>query len=280
MLSCSRLCGAVIAVSLAAAVLIFGVCSAHAQTPAVSLAPETTAVVSFPETAVGSAAASQNVLLAINSSLTISSISVPKSQGGVQEFTVGPITGCVVDGVTTNSAGSTCTVPVTFQPSYPGLRQMPLVVQTSAGTFQFGLEGIGQGPQPALLPGVISTVAGGGSGCAGQTDSIGDGCAATGAVLVEPAAIAVDSAGNLYIADLGNQRIRKVSAASGAITTVAGTGAQGYSGDNVPATSAELDDPDGVAVDSAGNLYIADGGNNLIRKVSANTGRITTVAGN
>jgi hypothetical protein len=186
----------------------------------------------------------------------------------------------VVDGVTTNSAGSTCTVPVTFQPSYPGLRQMPLVVQTSAGTFQFGLEGIGQGPQPALLPGVISTVAGGGSGCAGQTDSIGDGCAATGAVLVEPAAIAVDSAGNLYIADLGNQRIRKVSAASGAITTVAGTGAQGYSGDNVPATSAELDDPDGVAVDSAGNLYIADGGNNLIRKVSANTGRITTVAGN
>ena len=66
----------------------------------------------------------------------------------------------------------------------------------------------------------------------------------------------MDSAGNLYIADTGNNRIRKVS--NGVITTVAGNGTHGFSGDNGPATSAQLDDPDGVAVDSAGNLYIAD----------------------
>ena len=85
----------------------------------------------------------------------------------------------------------------------------------------------------------------------------------------------MDSAGNLYIADTGNNRIRKVS--NGVITTVAGNGAQGFSGDNGPATSAQLNDPSGVAVDSAGNLYIADSDNNRIREVS--NGVITTVAG-
>ncbi len=86
----------------------------------------------------------------------------------------------------------------------------------------------------------------------------------------------MDSAGNLYIADTGNNRIRKVS--NGVITTVAGNGIAGFSGDNGPATSAQLNYPMGVAVDSAGNLYIADVGNNRIRKVS--NGVITTVAGN
>ena len=71
-----------------------------------------------------------------------------------------------------------------------------------------------------------------------------------------PRGVAVDSAGNLYIADYGNNRIRKVS--NGVITTVAGNGTAGFSGDNGPATSAQLNIPVGVAVDSAGNLYIAD----------------------
>ena len=86
----------------------------------------------------------------------------------------------------------------------------------------------------------------------------------------------MDSAGNLYIADTVNNRIRKVS--NGVITTVAGNGTCCFSGDNGPATSAQLYGPQGVAVDSAGNLYIADTGNNRIRKVS--NGVITTVAGN
>jgi len=104
----------------------------------------------------------------------------------------------------------------------------------------------------------------------------GDNGPATSAELSSPYAVAVDSAGNLYIADLNNNRVRKVS--GGVITTVAGNGTTGYSGDNGPATSAAIFNPFSVAVDSAGNLYIADYGNNVVRKVS--NGVITTVAGN
>jgi hypothetical protein len=86
----------------------------------------------------------------------------------------------------------------------------------------------------------------------------------------------VDSFGNLYIADALNNRVRKVS--NGVITTVAGNGIMGYSGDSGPATSAQLNVPTSVAADSAGNIYIADANNNRIRKVSS--GVITTVAGN
>jgi uncharacterized protein (TIGR03437 family) len=120
--------------------------------------------------------------------------------------------------------------------------------------------------------GVISTVAGNGVCCAFG----GDNGPATSASLFSPTGIAVDSAGNLYIADTGNNRIREVT--NGVITTVAGTGMQGFSGDNGPATSAQLFAPYGVAVDSAGNLYIADLNNFRVREVS--NGAITTVAGN
>ena len=123
--------------------------------------------------------------------------------------------------------------------------------------------------------GLISTVAG--NGVFGYN---GDGIAATSAELSSPTGVAVDGAGNIYIADFGNNRIRKVSASTGLISTVAGNGTQGYNGDGIAATSAELDLPVGVAVDGAGNIYIADFGNNRIRKVSASTGLISTVAGN
>jgi uncharacterized protein (TIGR03437 family) len=119
--------------------------------------------------------------------------------------------------------------------------------------------------------GVITTVAG--NGTAGFS---GDNTPAASAMLNEPGGVAVDSAGNLYIADSGNSRIRKVS--NGVIATVAGDGTRGFDGDNGPATSAELDWPNGVALDSAGNLYVADSDNNRIRKVS--NGVIPTVAGN
>jgi len=116
--------------------------------------------------------------------------------------------------------------------------------------------------------GVITTVAG--------NSLSGDNGPATSAQLYSPQGVAVDSAGNLYVADPGNNRIRKVS--NGVITTVAGNGTPGFSGDNGPATSAQLNRPQGVAVDSAGNVYIADRNNNRIREVS--NGVITTVAGN
>ncbi len=107
----------------------------------------------------------------------------------------------------------------------------------------------------------------------------GDGGPATHAALSnQPYGVAVDSSGNLYIADTYNNRIRKVDAA-GIITTVAGTSSPGYSGDGGLAVNAQLNSPHGVAVDGAGNIYIADSGNNRIRKVSSD-GVITTVAGN
>jgi hypothetical protein len=96
----------------------------------------------------------------------------------------------------------------------------------------------------------------------------------------------VDTAGNLYIVDSGNfggtagHWFLKVTASTGILSVVAGTGVAGYSGDGGPATAAQLNFPEGVAVDSANNIYISDGQNNVIRKVNAVTGIITTVAGN
>jgi uncharacterized protein (TIGR03437 family) len=121
--------------------------------------------------------------------------------------------------------------------------------------------------------GTISTVAGTGTG-----GFNGDGGPATSAELWSPTGVAVDSAGNLFIAELTGYRVRKVTPA-GTIGTVAGNGIPGYGGDGGPATSAGLDFPDGVAVDGAGNLFIADRGNNFIRKVTPG-GTISRVAGN
>ena len=120
--------------------------------------------------------------------------------------------------------------------------------------------------------GTISTLAGNGSFKYG-----GDGAAATSAFLDQPLGVAADSDGNFYIADTENHRIRKV-APDGAITTVAGTGVQGFSGDGGLATIAELSAPRAVALNTNGNLYIADTGNASIRRVSP-SGIITTVAG-
>jgi uncharacterized protein (TIGR03437 family) len=117
----------------------------------------------------------------------------------------------------------------------------------------------------------IQTLAGNGSG--GYAGDNGDPAAAQ---LNSPNAVALDSKGNLYIADTVNQRIRMISGRT--ITTIAGTGTIGYTGDKAAATAATFSLPGGLAFDSSGNLYIADTGNNVIRKISGST--ITTVAGN
>ena len=116
--------------------------------------------------------------------------------------------------------------------------------------------------------GIITTVAGGGFG--------GDGGPATSATLNSPSGVAVDSAGNLFIADSFNNRIRKVDT-GGTISTVVGTGAAGYSGDGGAATSAKVNIPGGFGFDKSGNLLIVDTGNHRIRKLTNNI--ITTVAG-
>ena len=89
----------------------------------------------------------------------------------------------------------------------------------------------------------------------------------------------MDGSGDLFIADTGNNVIREVNASTHVITTVAGNGNSGYSGDNGPATAAELGNPMGIAVDGSGDLFIADTDNNVIREVNASTHVITTVAG-
>jgi DNA-binding beta-propeller fold protein YncE len=114
----------------------------------------------------------------------------------------------------------------------------------------------------------LSTIAGSGN--------MGDGGQATLAQIGAIQGIAIDHAGNLYLSDTDNHRIRKI-APNGIITTLAGTGVPGFSGDNGPAASAQLKLPYGLAVDIAGNLYVADLGNNRVRRIVPD-GTITTFA--
>ncbi|HMD15261.1 MAG TPA: hypothetical protein VKH18_01240 [Terriglobales bacterium] len=126
-------------------------------------------------------------------------------------------------------------------------------------------------PQVSWAQYTISTVAGGGPGASGVAE--------LNASIGYPGTIAFDTAGNAYIADIYSSRVLKVNPA-GIVTAVAGNDTSGYSGDGGPATSAALSHPIGVAVDSAGNVFIADTGNSVIREVVASTGNIQTVAGN
>ncbi|MGZ3749759.1 MAG: NHL domain-containing protein [Mucilaginibacter sp.] len=127
----------------------------------------------------------------------------------------------------------------------------------------------------AYNTGIISTICG--TGVAGYT---GDGGLAINAKLNYPGDVACDKTGNLYIADQQNNVIRKITISTGIITTIAGNGSPGYTGDGGLATSAQLKSPLGVAIGKSGNLYIADANNDCIRKVNTSTGIITTIAGN
>jgi len=125
-----------------------------------------------------------------------------------------------------------------------------------------------------VATGVITTIAG-----TGQHRCSGDGGPATAAALNEPAALAVDERGNLYIADQSNNRVRKVDLTTGMITTVAGTGETGYMGDGMPATEAGVSGPSGLTLGPDGDLYIADTFSGRIRRVDPATGTISTVVG-
>jgi hypothetical protein len=121
---------------------------------------------------------------------------------------------------------------------------------------------------------VMTTVAG--TGIPGYS---GDGGPATSAQLGTAAGVATDSAGNVFISDAFNHRIRRVDSATGTITTIAGTGLSGFFGDGGPASAAQLNTPSGIAVDPAGNILFSDSLNHRVRRVDASTGIITTIAG-
>lgn len=138
-----------------------------------------------------------------------------------------------------------------------------------------GAVGVGF-PPPAsgTSPSTISTLAG-----TGTAGAAGDGGPASQAQLNAPAAVAIDGAGNVFVADARNNRIREVVASSGTISTVAGTGTAGFAGDGGSATAALLNGPSGIAVTPNGDLYIADSVNQRIRQVTKSNGIITTIAG-
>jgi ASPM-SPD-2-Hydin domain-containing protein len=170
-----------------------------------------------------------------------------------------------------NVVAGTCNIEVQFQPTAPGRRQGAVVLSDSSGNvlLAVSLDGAGSGPMAGFGPGIISTFAGNGTG--------GDGGPATSALLADPMSIAVDGFGNHYIADEKANKIRMVTPA-GVISTFAGTGSAGYSGDGGSATSAQLSGPMAVLVDGAGFVYIADTGNNVVRMVNP-AGIISTYAG-
>jgi sugar lactone lactonase YvrE len=230
----------------------------------------------LPATAVGSTSSSQTIQVQLQSASAISGITVPKTSNGAQEFTIGTITGCTVGGAS-NPAGTVCIVPVTFSPAYPGLRSASLIVNNgSAVVGTAGLYGTGLGPVLTQSPGSVSVIAGGGSTVPGTTAT-----APLSTLVANPLGEAVDGAGNLYVVSgtNGHGMVNEISATNGQITLVAGAGATVPTTTPMPATSASIT-PYGIAVDGAGNLYIADYGNGLVEEVDATTHQIVAIAGN
>jgi sugar lactone lactonase YvrE len=224
-------------------------------------------------TAVGSSASPVAVQVNLPSGGTINSVQV-LGQGVANIDFSGNGGTCTVGA--TFQPGQNCTQNVVFSPTSPGVRNGAVVLLNSSnqviGT-RF-LTASATGSVGVFVPGIINTVAGGYSWV-----YAGDGVPAAGAPIFLPFGIAVDGKGNLFIADSSNNRIRRIDAASQIITTYAGNGIVGSNGDYGPATSASLNNPTSLALDPAGNLYIADAGNNAIRRVDAFTGIITTYAG-
>lgn len=169
-----------------------------------------------------------------------------------------------------------CTVSIVFAPASPGDRRGAIVLLDSSRNVLASqlLAAAATGPVGNFVPGLITTVAGDVSWVFD-----GDGRIGSDTAIFLPFGLAVDGAGNLFIADSNNNRIRRMDAVSGFISTIAGNGIIGNTGDGGSALNATLNNPSSLALDAAGNLYFADSGNNTIRRIDAFNGTITTVAG-
>jgi hypothetical protein len=223
---------------------------------------------------VGSAAQSGTAVVTIAAAGSVNSIGVLTQGVAGEDFTLAAGGSCAAG--TTYFVGQTCTVAVSFQAMYPGIRHGAAVLRASNGSV-LGSElliGTGVGPTAVFVPGVLNTAAGN-----GQWIYRGDGGQATASPLFLPMGGAADAAGDLYLSDSNNQRVRLVNATTQTISTVAGDGTAGFGGDGGPAMSALLNTPADVKLDGAGNFYIADSANHAIRMVNAATGIIYTIAG-
>jgi len=247
-----------------AAIALCGSAMMDAQTPQ-----------AFPgTTAVGAVSATQAVTLTVTHGGTAVAPVVSTQGLAGADFVISGGGTCSAGAAYT--VGTQCTVNAIFQPKFPGARMGVAVMQGSDGSVLAStlLAGSARGPLAVLQPGRIDTVAG---TVAWLYRS--DGVAATTAPIFLPNGVVVDAAGNLYISDSSNNRLRRVDAATGLISTVAGNGSPGFSGDNGPATQAMISAPAGITLDGAGNIYFTDGGNHAVRRVDALSGIITTVAG-
>ncbi len=223
----------------------------------------------------------------VNSTMSLGPISVPVATSGqvsaVQVLTLGiPNADFTLTSSGTCSVGSNvvapsaCAVSVSFQPKAPGLRLGAVVLIGSSGEVlgTQPLFAVGQGSVGVFTPATISTVAGN-----GQWLYAGDGGAATDTSIFLPGGVALDAAGNFYIADSGNNRVRRVDGTTGDISTVAGVGSPSSANDGFAGVVAGVSNPGALLLSGAGDLYIADSSNHAIRKLSLATGKLTTVAG-
>jgi hypothetical protein len=250
---------------------------------------------SLPVTAAGSVSAPQNIQITLQSASAISSITVPPAQNGVVEFTVGTVSGCSLGG-SVNPAGSVCTVPVTFSPQYPGIRTGTLNINNAGAVIgTAGVSGIGLAPEIAVSPGALNMAIGG--GVYGVTSTPQPVTTAALSVSSNFSALAMDGAGNLYIADDTNCLAYKVSPLTNEIVVVAGnytfaSGAVTPSTTPIPALGSNTC-PIAIAVDGAGNVFVVDkhivvntpityNGDypGVVEEISAATGEIVIVAGN
>lgn len=176
--------------------------------------------------------------------------------------------------------GQVCSVSVSFAPKYPGLRSGAVVILANDGHVMASQDifGVATGSLSVMAPGEIYTLAG--DGCLSDGSCLTSGITpATSSALNLPMGVAVDGAGNLYISDTGNNRIRKVDSL-GNITTIAGNSEiSGFTGDGGAAINAQISAPSAILIDGAGNLFFADTGNDAIREINSITGNISTIAG-
>ena len=237
--------------------------------------PVSAQVIRFPgTTAVNAGTGPQPITLQLAHGGAVGSIHVTTQGSEGFDYAASPGGTCAAGA--TFLPGQSCTVNVVLKPSAPGERRGAVVLLDPSGAplAQQFLTASATGPVLTFVPGTINTVAG---------DQFwiysGDNTLATQTAIFLPFGLAVNAAGDLYIADSSNARIRMVSGVTGMMTTIAGNGIVGATGDSGPATAATLSSPSSIALDPAGNLYFADSGNNLVRRIDAFTGVITTVAG-